>query len=138
MVEPLRILVVDDDERVGELRRSLFESRGLQVKVANSLDEALEALDGALEVDVVVTDLNLSGAPGNLDGVALARKLRSEREDLPIVAYSAFYANRDLPEGVDEAFDGLFAKGSMRLTDIEDSIDLIMGLARQHRDRKED
>jgi DNA-binding response OmpR family regulator len=69
---PLRVLVIDDEEPIGELVRGYLEREGWSVTVATDGDAGLQR---AIEdrPDVVVLDLMLPG----LDGIEVCRRLRA-------------------------------------------------------------
>jgi len=70
--QPLRILVIDDDEVMTELLAAVLGIEGHEVSTADSGESALGLLPGQV-FDVVLTDLQLPG----LRGHALAASLRS-------------------------------------------------------------
>lgn len=78
-----RILVLDDDERIGKLLRRYLEREGYETDVATSLAEARGAVETAAP-DLVILDLMLPDG----SGLAFARELRAGR-DLGIVILSA-------------------------------------------------
>jgi len=73
-VEPLRILVVEDEPEVLDIVRAMLTSAGHTVVSAASGREALELFERE-PVDVVVTDL---GMPG-MTGLALAEEVKRRR-----------------------------------------------------------
>jgi PAS domain S-box-containing protein len=78
-LEPLRILVVEDEPEVLDIIRAMLTHVGHSVVTAASGREALPLFDGEL-IDLVVTDL---GMPG-MTGLALAAELKRRRA-VPIV-----------------------------------------------------
>ncbi|HSN39886.1 MAG TPA: response regulator, partial [Burkholderiales bacterium] len=81
------VLVVDDEEAVGEFMRDLLESWGLQATVAASATQAREmfARDTG-RFDLVITDQTMP----RMTGLELARELRALRENLPVILYTGF------------------------------------------------
>ena len=77
------ILVVDDDVEVGEVIRRVLERGGFGVRVVNSADAALHAVNES-EPDVVVTDVIMP----RQNGVDLIRALRALSAQIRIVAIS--------------------------------------------------
>lgn len=76
------VLVVEDDELMRNALRALIESWRLPVLEAASVDAALALLaDGSPGVGVVLSDLLLDGASGDV----LARALRRRGDGVPIV-----------------------------------------------------
>lgn len=69
-----RILLVEDDEDSGLMLRFLLELCGHDVRLARSGAEGL-SLVASWRPEVVISGLSL---PGNLDGCAIARALRSD------------------------------------------------------------
>jgi two-component system, cell cycle response regulator len=80
------VLVVDDSAAARSAVRALLESRGYEVELASSGEEAFEACFRRA-FDVVVSDLTM----GALGGVQLTRLLRSSTAtaDLPVVMLTA-------------------------------------------------
>ena len=64
------VLIVDDEPGIRTVVRFIVEDAGFRTKEAASADEALQILyaDG---INLVLTDIEM---PGNLDGLALAKK----------------------------------------------------------------
>jgi DNA-binding response OmpR family regulator len=91
------VLVVEDDRRLAEsLRRSLMESR-MAVDVAHNGQDGLAAAS-TTPYDVIVLDVMLP----QLDGLEVARRLREQKVDIPILMLTA----RD---GIDDRVAGLEA-----------------------------
>jgi CheY-like chemotaxis protein len=80
----LRILLVEDDPTVAEVIASLLRARGHHVTHAAHGLAAL-AQTAADVFDVGLLDLDLPG----LDGLALARQLRTQAFNAPLVAVTA-------------------------------------------------
>jgi DNA-binding NtrC family response regulator len=75
-----RVLVVEDEAYVRESLGELLESRGFDVNLAATVEEALKCLR-RVPVDVVLTDLRMPGA----DGLSLLRRLRDSDEEVPVL-----------------------------------------------------
>ena len=60
---PLHILIVDDDEHIREVCRTVAESSGMHVMDVSTAEEAIELLEVS-SVDVLLTDLRLPGTSG--------------------------------------------------------------------------
>jgi PAS domain S-box-containing protein len=82
-----RVLVVDDEQMVGELMGDLLSGWGLEVTVSNSAVEARElfARDPA-RFDLVLTDQTMP----KLTGLELARSMLALRPDASIVLYTGY------------------------------------------------
>ena len=100
-----RVLIVEDDEEIADVLRRSLRIEGYDVKVsgdgAHALDEA-----GVFEPDAVVLDL---GLPGELDGIDVARRLRSGG-DVPILMLTARDTLEDRVEGLDSGADDYLVK----------------------------
>jgi len=70
--EPIRVLVVDDEESLVELVTRYLEREGFEVHAAYDGDSALERAR-AVEPDVIVLDVMLPGT----DGLEVARQVRT-------------------------------------------------------------
>ena len=90
--EPLRILIVDDEQSMREWMRILFQRDGFQVTVA---DDGLSARDliGREYVDVVLTDIRMPG----LDGIELLKSVRDIAPDAIVCMMTAHFT-RDSEE----------------------------------------
>jgi CheY-like chemotaxis protein len=84
--EALRILVVDDDPIIAESLPAMLEFLGHWAQAATRGQEALELLDGGLQVDVVVLDHNMPG----LSGAETLVGLRERRPDLPVILSTGY------------------------------------------------
>jgi two-component system KDP operon response regulator KdpE len=80
---PLKVLVVDDEPPIRKLLRMGLETQGYQTIDAPNAKIALELMAEA--PDLVILDLGLP----DMQGLDLLRKIRKEREDLPIVVLSS-------------------------------------------------
>ena len=81
---PIRVLVVDDERFFREAIRELLEAEGIEVQLASSAAEALEAAEDP-SVGVAVLDIQLP----DQSGLAVLRILRERRPALRVVMLSA-------------------------------------------------
>ena len=77
-----RVLIVEDEFLIRLTLSEVLSDEGYEVLEAGSGDEALRLLEGAADVAVLLTDIQL---PGSLDGRALVQRIRQERPDLPVI-----------------------------------------------------
>lgn len=77
-----RILVVDDSELARNFHCYLFGKAGFAVSAASDGAEGLDKL-GSEKIDLVVTDLHMSG----MDGVEMTRRIRSaaQYDEVPVM-----------------------------------------------------
>ncbi len=85
------VLIVDDEPNIRRMVGALLSSEGYDVRDAADGATGL-ALAEALEPDVALIDLMM---PGELDGLALLKRLRERRPDLPVVMMSGRAALAD-------------------------------------------
>ena len=82
-----QILCLDDDASVMRMVKQLLEVRGYRVSGYVNQHAALDAIRAAPGAfDVVVTDYNMPG----MQGLDVAREVRTIRADLPVVVTSGF------------------------------------------------
>jgi signal transduction histidine kinase/CheY-like chemotaxis protein len=79
------ILVVEDNEDVGQFAETLLTELGHSVTLATSGEEALE-LARAREFDVVFSDVVMPG----MGGLRLAERLAEEKPELPVVLATGY------------------------------------------------
>jgi DNA-binding LytR/AlgR family response regulator len=85
-MDPVRVLVVDDDESIVEMIRLGFESEGIEVLSAGDGSEALDVLR-AEQVDVVVLDIMMP----RVDGWMALMEIRNDPAiaDIPVIMLTA-------------------------------------------------
>src|SRR5699024_1379883 len=101
----MRILVVDDDRAVRESLRRSLEFNGYQVELAGDGTTALDAISQN-RPDAMVLDVMMP----RLDGLEVARRLRTAGDDLPILVLTAREAVSDRVAGLDAGADDYLPK----------------------------
>ena len=81
------ILVVEDNPDVKNVAVSLLEQLGYRTIAVESAADALDVLASGQKVNLVFTDVAL---PGNIDGLALARKVTQRYGNIPIVLTTGY------------------------------------------------
>jgi PAS domain S-box-containing protein len=81
------VLVVDDSADVAEVTSSLFEHLGYDTIYRESAEAALKLLEDGTKIDLVFSDIVM---PGTIDGVGLAREIRSRYPNLPVVLTTGY------------------------------------------------
>ena len=87
-----RVLVVEDNPDVAEVAAALLEQLGSRPQVVSSAAAALRALQTGDRPDVVFSDIVMAG---EMDGLALARHVRAQWPDLPILLTSGYSQNAE-------------------------------------------
>jgi DNA-binding response OmpR family regulator len=101
----VRILVVEDDERMATLLKTGLHEEGHSVLVANTAAEGL-SFAIAESFDVVVLDLMLPG----FDGFEVARRMRSAGLKTPVLMLTARNSVGDIVEGLSSGADDYLKK----------------------------
>ncbi|PKR28676.1 response regulator [Stutzerimonas stutzeri] len=81
------VLLVDDDEEVAALVGEMLEHLGYRVTHAASAIDALGALQNGCQVDIVFSDVMM---PGGMNGVELAREIRTRALGVPVLLTSGY------------------------------------------------
>ena len=101
----MRVLVVDDHKLFAEAIQLALEKHGMEVVIATSPDEGLEA--AAREApDVVLLDIGLPGR----SGLELGREILEQQPNAKIVVVTSFEDQRALQEAVRLGFHGFLTK----------------------------
>jgi CheY-like chemotaxis protein len=91
-----RILVVDDDENILSLERTILEQKGFDVTAAGGGAEALKLL-GEHAFDLVLLDVMMP----EIDGFTVCRKIKEDPrlKDVPVIFLTAKGGGEALAEG---------------------------------------
>jgi PAS domain S-box-containing protein len=84
-----RVLLVEDDADVAAFTLQMLEELGWDVIHAESGERALRLLALHADIDFVFSDVMM---PGGMNGLELARRIRSERAALPVLLTSGYAA----------------------------------------------
>jgi CheY-like chemotaxis protein len=82
----LTILFVEDEVLIRFFAADALRDASHEVIEAANGDEAVELLSAGLVVDLLITDIRM---PGNVDGMGLARFVREQHPELPILLASS-------------------------------------------------
>lgn len=117
---PPLILLAEDEELLRASARRGLEGAGYKVIAVPDAEHALEAFAAHPSVRLLVSDIRMPGT----DGVALARRLKAERPELPVLLMSGYAdaAARASLEGLDAGF---LAK-PFRLAELKASVAAMM------------
>jgi DNA-binding response OmpR family regulator len=102
---PVRILVVEDDEEIAQVLQRSLRMEGYEVKLAADGVRGLEEAHAFLP-DLIVLDLGLP----RLDVVDVARRLREDGDEVPILMLTARDALESRVEGLDVGADDYLVK----------------------------
>jgi len=94
--EKMNILIVEDDEDLNKAYQMIISSAGHEVSSAFDGKQALDALAGGLQPDIIFLDLRMPV----LDGIGFLKEYEVAKHDATVVVFS----NYDAQDEVDEAF----------------------------------
>jgi DNA-binding response OmpR family regulator len=101
----VRVLVVEDNQKLGSVLRRLFDDEAMPHTIVTSAHAALEALS-ASAYDVLVLDWMLP----DMDGVTLCAELRRSGSRVPILMLTARGELRDKIVGFESGVDDYLVK----------------------------
>ena len=101
----MRILVVEDEEKIALFVKSGLQEAGYQVVVCGDGNQALEEV-GQNDYDVVVLDVLLPGQ----DGRSVCRSLRRDGRTMPVLMLSALGTVPERIAGLDAGADDYLTK----------------------------
>jgi CheY-like chemotaxis protein len=99
------ILVVDDNDDLRDLAVVIVEDLGYRVLAARDGAEALQLIEGGEAVDLLFTDIAMTGEP---DGFELARRAKAMRPALKVI-YTTGFSSR-LPDERPQALGPILYK----------------------------
>lgn len=101
----MKILIIEDDQRVAELiQRGLYEHGFTPTVAYDGISGKKLALNN--QYDLIITDIILP----KLDGLDLCREIRQVKPDLPIIMLTALGTTDDKVEGFDAGADDYLTK----------------------------
>lgn len=105
---PKRILICEDSFTTRELERSIFEAAGYDVEVATDGAQGLQKLRQGLQVDALVTDVQMP----NMTGFELTKAVKSDSalEHIPVVIVTSLERDEEKTEGIDAGADAYITK----------------------------
>jgi DNA-binding response OmpR family regulator len=101
----MRLLVIEDEARIGELLRAALERAGFAVDAVCACADAREALS-LTPYDAAILDLGLPDG----DGMTLLRDLRAAGNHTPVLVLTARDAIQDRVSGLDAGADDYLVK----------------------------
>lgn len=83
------VLVVEDEVLISNLIAEVLSENGFAVHAVADGETALRYLESGADIDVLFTDIDLLG---RMDGSMLAKEVRAQRPELPVVYCSGHYS----------------------------------------------
>ncbi len=118
MGNPIRILVVDDEEMIRMLAQKILERSGYEVLLAESGEEGIKQAESASNsLDLVVVDMSMEG----LSGIDTIGRLRKLMPDLPAIISTGHLVDiSEIPSEL--APNTSFLQKPYRATDLSDAV----------------
>ena len=107
MEKKVKILVVDDEEKVLDFLKEVVESQGYSFLSARSGKEAMDKIKEA-RPNLVLLDVVMPG----LDGLEVLRLIREEDKGLPVVMLTAYGTSERIKEAMELNISGFIPKGA--------------------------
>lgn len=101
----MRVLVVEDEKKVASLIQAGFVERGFAIELCHDGDTAMRLLK-TQAFDAVIMDIMLPGR----DGLSVLRKLREEKNAIPVLLLTARGDLNERVEGLDLGADDYLPK----------------------------
>ncbi len=101
----MRILIVEDDEFVGQLLAAVLEQQDYGIEIATDGQTAWE-LAQTVTYDLILLDVMLP----KLGGIDFCRKLRNQGDQVPILLLTGKDSNEDRDEGLSAGADDYLVK----------------------------
>ena len=105
MDDAVHILIIDDDTRIRTLLTQYLSQNGYRVTAAHDAADARRKMEG-MTFDLLVLDVMMPGE----NGIALARSIRSEDRDVPILMLTALSETEQRIEGLGAGADDYLPK----------------------------
>ena len=105
---PKRILICEDSFTTRELERSIFEAAGYEVEVAMDGAQGLGKLRGGLDVEAVVTDVQMP----NMTGFELTKAIKADPalRGIPVIIVTSLERDEEKAEGIRAGADAYITK----------------------------
>ena len=105
MLEPMRVLVVDDDPGISESLNRALSREGYVVRLAPDGEAALDAVASETP-NAMILDVSMP----KLDGLSVCRRLRADGNRVPILVLTARHSLGDRVAGLDAGADDYLVK----------------------------
>jgi two-component system, cell cycle sensor histidine kinase and response regulator CckA len=96
------VLLVEDEPLISGVAAEALEEQGFAVETVSNADDALQRIRSGSPVDILFTDVILTGG---MDGATLARRARELWPDLPVIYTSG---RQSVIQGLDPVEGAMF------------------------------
>jgi len=121
---PKRILICEDSFTTRELERSIFEAAGYSVEVAMDGAMGLGKLREGLDVDAVVTDVQMP----NMTGFELTKAIKTDPSlaDIPVVIVTSLERDEEKAQGIEAGADAYITKSVFNQDTLLDTVERLI------------
>jgi PAS domain S-box-containing protein len=100
------ILLAEDEDTNSFLIEAMLESTGIKILFAMNGEEAVDMCKNDLTISLVLMDIKMP----IMDGLTATRHIKSFRNEIPVIATTAFAYNEDKQKCLDAGCDDFLAK----------------------------
>lgn len=125
-----RILIVDDEETIRLALRKFLRSRGYEVEIAGTGDQALEIL-GTQSFSLMLCDVRMPG----LTGVQVVRRARERDQDLAMIMLTAVNDAATATEALSSGASDYLMK-PVELADLQQAVDRALQKRAEQMDKR--
>lgn len=107
--DPIRVLIVEDEERIRKTLVRLLEDRE-DIVVTGAIPSGPEAVSAALEgnVDILLLDLGLPG----MDGIEVTKRIKGKKPDIEVLIFTVFDDEDKVLDAIRAGAAGYLLKGA--------------------------
>jgi two-component system chemotaxis sensor kinase CheA len=121
---PRKVLICEDSFTTRELERSIFEAAGYDVETATDGAMGLAKLREGLQVDAVVTDVQMP----NMTGFELTRAIKSDDtlSIIPVIIVTSLERDEEKAEGISAGADAYITKSVFNQDTLLDTVERLI------------
>jgi two-component system chemotaxis sensor kinase CheA len=121
---PSRILICEDSFTTRELERSIFEAAGYEVETATDGAMGLARLREGIDVDAVVTDVQMP----NMSGFELTKAIKSDDmlQHIPVIIVTSLERDEEKAEGIKAGADAYITKSVFNQDTLLDTVERLI------------
>jgi two-component system chemotaxis sensor kinase CheA len=121
---PRKVLICEDSFTTRELERSIFEAAGYEVETAVDGAMGLGKLKDGLQVDAVVTDVQMP----NLTGFELTKAIKADPalSIIPVIIVTSLERDEEKAEGIEAGADAYITKSVFNQDTLLDTVERLI------------
>lgn len=119
-----RVLICEDSFTTRELERSIFEAAGYEVETAVDGAAGLTRLREGIDVDAVVTDVQMP----NMTGFELTKAIKSDAtlQNIPVIIVTSLERDEEKAEGIEAGADAYITKSVFNQDTLLDTVERLI------------